>query len=32
MKGSRLGLLPSAIFYSFFVDHHASSLTGAVEE
>ena len=32
MAGSLLGSLPVAIFYSFFVDYHVSSLTGAVKE
>ncbi len=32
MAGSLLGSLPVAIFYSFFVDHYVSSLTGAVKE
>jgi multiple sugar transport system permease protein len=27
-----LGSLPVAIFYSFFVEHYVSSLTGAVKE
>ena len=27
-----LGSLPVAIFYSFFVEHYVSSMTGAVKE
>ena len=30
--GALLGSLPVAIFYSFFVEHYVSSLTGAVKE
>jgi multiple sugar transport system permease protein len=32
MAGALLGSLPVAIFYSFFVEHYVSSLTGAVKE
>jgi multiple sugar transport system permease protein len=32
MAGSLLGSLPVAVFYSLFVEHYVSSLTGAVKE
>jgi multiple sugar transport system permease protein len=32
MAGALLGSLPVAIFYSFFVEHYVSSMTGAVKE
>jgi multiple sugar transport system permease protein len=32
MAGALLGSIPVAIFYSFFVEHYVSSLTGAVKE
>jgi len=32
MAGSLLGSLPVALFYSLFVEHYVSSLTGAVKE
>jgi len=32
MTGARLGSLPAAISYSFFVDYYVSSLTGAVKD
>jgi len=32
MAGALLGSLPVVIFYSFFVEHYVSSLTGAVKE
>ena len=32
MAGSLLGSLPVGLFYSLFVDHYVSSLTGAVKE
>ena len=32
MAGALFGSLPVAIFYSFFVEHYVSSLTGAVKE
>ena len=32
MAGAMLGSLPVAIFYSFFVEHYVSSMTGAVKE
>jgi multiple sugar transport system permease protein len=32
MAGALLGSLPVAIFYSFFVEHYVSSLTGAIKE
>jgi multiple sugar transport system permease protein len=32
MAGALFGSIPVALFYSFFVDHYVSSLTGAVKE
>jgi len=32
MPGALLGSIPVALVYSFFVEHYASSLTGAVKE
>ena len=32
MAGALLGSIPVALFYSFFVEHYVSSLTGAVKE
>ncbi|RMD62981.1 MAG: carbohydrate ABC transporter permease [Alphaproteobacteria bacterium] len=32
MAGALLGSVPVAIFYSFFVEHYVSSMTGAVKE
>jgi multiple sugar transport system permease protein len=32
MAGALLGSLPVAIFYSFFVEHYVSAMTGAVKE
>jgi multiple sugar transport system permease protein len=32
MADALRGSLPVAIFYSFFVEHYVSSLTGAVKE
>jgi multiple sugar transport system permease protein len=32
MAGALLGSIPVALFYSFFVEHYVSSMTGAVKE
>lgn len=32
MAGALLGLIPVAIFCSFFVEHYVASMTGAVKE
>ena len=32
MAGALFGSLPVTVLYSFFFEHHVSSLTGAVKE